>query len=59
MVMPEQIHTLDRDRLQQYKGRVGVEKMRQVDKTLKISIGIGLTDPAERREPCHTRKISI
>lgn len=42
-----------------HKGRVGVEKMRQVDKTLKISIGTGLTDPAERREPCHTRKISI
>lgn len=46
MAMLEQIRTLDRDRLQQYIGRVGAEKMQQVDKALKISVGLSFTDSA-------------
>lgn len=40
MVMLEQLHTLDRRRLQEYMGSVAEEKMTEVNTALQISVGL-------------------
>ncbi len=40
VILAEQIRTIDRNRLQNYVGSVGLEVMEKVDKALKISIGV-------------------
>ncbi len=44
IVLAEQIRTIDRNRLQNYVGSVGLEIMEKVDKAVKISIGVGAND---------------
>lgn len=44
IVLAEQIRTIDRNRLQNYVGSVGLEVMEKVDKAVKISIGVGVDD---------------
>lgn len=45
MVMLEQIRTLDRNRLQQYMGHVGMEEMNEVNAALQISVGLTDNEP--------------
>ncbi|WP_066460116.1 type II toxin-antitoxin system PemK/MazF family toxin [Anaerotruncus rubiinfantis] len=40
MVLLEQIRTLDRTRLRDYIGSVGIENLSKIDKALKISVGL-------------------
>lgn len=40
VVLAEQIRTIDRNRLQNYVGSVGLEVMEKVDRAVKISIGV-------------------
>lgn len=40
MVLTEQIATIDKRRLNQYIGNIGISEMRKVDKALAISIGL-------------------
>lgn len=47
LLLLEQLRTIDRKRLRGYIGRIGKEKMLEVDAALAISIGIGY--PNERR----------
>lgn len=47
LLLLEQLRTIDRKRLRGYIGRIGKEKMLEVDAALAISIGIGY--PSERR----------
>ena len=44
IVLAEQIRTIDRNRLQNYIGSVGLEIMEKVDKAVKISIGVSVDD---------------
>ena len=39
-VLLEQLRTLDKSRLSEYVGRVGEDKMREVDAALNISVGL-------------------
>lgn len=43
-VLLEQLRTLDKSRLGEYMGNVGLEKLQQVDAALEISIGAWTTD---------------
>ncbi len=40
VILAEQIRTIERNRLQNYVGSVGMEVMAKVDKALKISMGV-------------------
>lgn len=42
IVLAEQIRTIDRNRLRNYVGSVGLEIMKKVDRAVKISIGAGV-----------------
>ena len=42
-VLLEQLRTLDKSRLGEYMGRVGEDKMREVDAALNISVGLAET----------------
>ncbi len=44
VIMAEQIRTIDRNRLRNYIGSVGLEIMGKVDRAVKISIGVGVDD---------------
>ena len=40
-VLLEQLRTLDKSRLREYMGSIGADKMKEVDRALDISIGLG------------------
>lgn len=40
MILAEQIATIDKNRLIEYIGNIGVSEMEKVDKVLAISIGL-------------------
>lgn len=40
IVLLEQIRTLDKSRLREYMGNVGADKLEQIDRALRISIGV-------------------
>lgn len=40
LVLCEQVKVLDKSRLREYAGRLTQEEMKQVDKALKISLGV-------------------
>lgn len=44
IIMAEQIRTIDRNRLQNYVGSVGLEIMKKVDRAVKIGIGVSVDD---------------
>ena len=44
IVLAEQIRTIDRNRLQNYVGSIGLEVMAKVDQAVKISIGVSVDD---------------
>ncbi len=44
VIMAEQIRTIDRDRLKNYVGSIGLEIMGKVDNALKISVGVDCND---------------
>lgn len=44
IILAEQIRTIDRNRLRDYVGSVGLKIMEKVDKAVKISIGVGSND---------------
>ena len=41
IVLLEQIRTIDKRRLKMYIGELGADEMAQVDKAIKISLGVG------------------
>lgn len=44
VILAEQIRTIDRNRLKNYVGSVGLEIMKKVDMAMKISIGVDCND---------------
>ncbi|MBO5320286.1 MAG: type II toxin-antitoxin system PemK/MazF family toxin [Ruminococcus sp.] len=44
VILAEQIRTIDRNRLKDYVGSVGLEIMKKVDRAMKISIGVDYND---------------
>lgn len=44
VILAEQIRTIDRNRLKDYVGSVGLEIMKKVDIAMKISIGVDCND---------------
>lgn len=44
VILAEQIRTIDRNRLKDYVGSVGLEIMEKVDMAMKISIGVNVND---------------
>ncbi|MBP3380151.1 MAG: type II toxin-antitoxin system PemK/MazF family toxin [Ruminococcus sp.] len=44
VIMAEQIRTIDRNRLQNYVGSLGLEIMERINKAMKISIGVDRND---------------
>ena len=50
VILLEQVRTLDRERLQEYIGRLDVVTMRKVNQALAISLGLPTTRKKKRRK---------